>query len=388
MTGQRSHPYAFLFDPRIRRLAQLACALLLGGWCVYVVLFDKGYDFYAYYVGAAGFLRDINVYAANADGRAWWDALGASLGVPADFAFPYRYPPLTALLVAPLLALPPTAAYALWSALNALCFLLCAWLIDRALPQRSATPWLALLMTLPVLTTLHAGQVNALLLLAFALVLYGSRNRRPLVVGAAVAFGAHVKFLPLICLPWLLWRAQWTAVLSAAAFLVALGLLCLLIVDLDVLLQVPGYVLAQVDASSAAVQNQSLGGTIRRLFEPNQAPALFAAPALWPWALRLVEIIVAGLCVAALWPPGANRNDPLEPALLVLVALLLTPLIWYHGYALMVLPVAAAAHAAATERNRAQLFAILAALATITVHGAVWKHSAGLRYVTNAWHAP
>ena len=64
-----------------------------------------------------------------------WDNLAAEMGVT-NYTRPYRYPPLTAELVAPLTALPPRAAASLWLVLSAVAAIVAAWWLALSLESR------------------------------------------------------------------------------------------------------------------------------------------------------------------------------------------------------------------------------------------------------------
>ena len=138
---------------------------------------------------------------------------------------PFYLPAVPALL-APLAAFGPQPAALLWAAaqvaaLGAVLRVLRRW--GGAGPPAAsgdAAFALALLLTLPAL--IEAARFNQVSFFVLALVVGGVHaleHRHPWLAGAALAAAAVLKLLPILFLPWLLLKRQW----SAAAAMVVTG---------------------------------------------------------------------------------------------------------------------------------------------------------------------
>lgn len=291
-----------------------------------------------------GFI-DLVVYRAG--GRAW--ATGVALYGPqfpdlvTPRPLPFTYPPISAVLFAPLAAVPlPVAAAALTAAsLAALAGLLL--LVARRLepdPARAAllAGSVVVLGTLsePVRETLTFGQVNLLLAGLVAADCLLVRTRWPR--GALIGLAAAVKLTPAVFVLYFVARRQWRpALVAAAAFGVATGIGFLAAPRSSV-----GYwfgVLGDPDriGSAAFASNQSLAGLLRRL---GALPP--AGTVLWA-VLSAVVVLVALVAVHRL----RGRADDVGALLVVAAAgLLCSPVSWSHHWVWAAPAVLWAAHRA------------------------------------------
>jgi len=146
---------------------------------------------------------------------------------------PYVYLPFTGIVLLPLTWLPRfgDAVWA-WFWINQILFLGGGWLAARAvgLPRRSAVLALVLFLLVwnqPLDRTLTAGQLNAVLLFAYALVLWMTPRAPAWATGAAAAFAAMFKLSPGILFFWFLaerrrreaaWMAVFCLLFLAASF--------------------------------------------------------------------------------------------------------------------------------------------------------------------------
>ena len=325
----------------LRRALLAALVILYLGWIGYqVAVRRKLYDFNLYYVAAAAFRDDIDVYALVPDysttNKAYWDELAAHYGI-VYIAPPYRYPPLTAQLVLPLSLLSPQLAGALWLALTAAAFIASAWLLgassDR--PESTALACGLLLMFVPPLATLHAGQVNGFLLLALCLALYGMSRRREALTGIGLALGFLLKLIPVALIFYLPWRRMW----RAAAVAVVLALILLMTAPLVL---GPGVLRSYANSFLSTGQpgvifqtgaNQSLNGFWGRLLDGR-------ADNRTVYAIYLASAILVVLgTVAVCWPWGRRaRGHKYEFAVIVCALQLITPYTWYHQLVLLLIP--------------------------------------------------
>ncbi len=365
----------------LRWVLVIVVLALYAGWITYVVKADKPVDFFVYYLAAGAFQRGQNAYDIQDEA---WDDLALEMGVT-NYTRPYRYPPLTAQIAAPLTALEPPVAAALWLALSAIASVTAAWLLALTLDQtyRWVIALGALLFFVPPLTTLHAGQVNLLLLASLAAALLALRRRKPLLGGAALAVGAGLKVIPLALVAYLLWCRRWKALLAAVLVLIVLLLLGTFLVGWEglaaygrnaVQLGEPGRLFPEPT-------NQSLHGFFARLFTRHSYGWSLADDAGLARTAGMVAALVLVLATAAVcWRVGNTEALlPLEFSLIVTALQLITPFTWYHQLSLLLIPIVVLAGEAWRERKlRWMLIPLTVGYVTIDLHGLLWHHLRGL----------
>jgi hypothetical protein len=199
--------------PRRQEVVNSLCAL--AGLCVAGA---------ALAIGIAAALR-----GRNSDFNCFFDAGVAALeGKDLYASGGYIYPPLLAVLIAPLTLLGRTGAAVVWCVLNAglVIFLArasagataAAFPAASAAPrQRAAAAGLAIVvLASTLLQELRDGNCD---MLVVAAVVLAQRwlGRRPVLCGVALGMAISIKYLPLVFLPYLLLRRRWWELLSAAA---------------------------------------------------------------------------------------------------------------------------------------------------------------------------
>lgn len=168
----------------------------------------------------------------------------------------YIYPPLFALVMAPLAHLEPTTAERVWALANALLIAAILGIAFRDAVRRFGVPadritllgsaFLALLLTLDqVRWELEMGQSDTLVLLGFTLGLYWL-DRRPLLAGIALGFAANIKYQSLIAVPYLLVRRRFKAAGAALVSTVGWALLPTLVTGWDTNLRYLGTALGRL----------------------------------------------------------------------------------------------------------------------------------------------
>jgi hypothetical protein len=379
----------------LRWLLVAALVMLYVFWIGYVVSRDKPLDFYVYYMAAGAFLRGQNAYeiADRNPSDPAWDNLAAEMGVT-NYTRPYRYPPLTAELVAPLTALPPRAAASLWLALSAIAAIVAAWWLALSLESSYRWPLAlgGLLFFVPPLTTLHAGQINLFLLTSLAFALWAFTRRKPIWLGVGLGIGVSLKVIPLALVGYLLWRRQWCALLVAVLVVGVLLLAAVPLIGWDglasygrsaILLGEPGRLFAQP-------ANQTFNAFFARLL--TQHPhgwALSYDPGLAYWLSQVCSLALIVATVAVCWPVGGGRGSesvrrffPLEFALIVTALQLITPFAWYHQLVLLLIPfVALAREALHTQGLRWMLVPLAVGYVVTDLHGLVWHSLKGLTLI-------
>lgn len=180
-------------------------------------------DFYEFYSGSHAMLTGGDVYAAG------------KLG--------YIYPPLLGFLLMPISGLPIVYAAAIWLFIKVLTLVLVLVLCTKeilkrlglSVPRHTAA-LIALVGTLFIFDKLriemNMQQSNLFVLLSFVLGLVWL-DRKPILAGIALGFGANIKYITLITLPYLLIRGRFRAATSLVISTVAWALLPAIVLGWD-----------------------------------------------------------------------------------------------------------------------------------------------------------
>lgn len=360
---------------RLRWLLVAALVVLYAAWIGYVMARDKPCDFYLYYLAAYGFAQEEDVY-----GEVDWMRLAQETHIT-RYASPYRYPPLTAQLVWPLILLPPRLAALIWLSASALAFIASAWLIGRSSRSPFGVPLALgiLLFFVPPLTTLHAGQVNGFLLLALALALYAFAHRRPVWLGVGVAIGAMFKLVPLAHLGYLIWRRQWRAVVTGA---IAIALLVGSAIPLIGWSGLVSYArnfstLGAVGGLVPVGASQSISSFFARLLVAGEGRwYLTNVPQLARWLGWGVALLLVIATMALCWPRGdLSALFALEFALVTAAVSLVPPYVWYHQLVVLLIPFFVLVERALTlPRLHWMLVPLVISYIVTDVHGLAWHH--------------
>jgi alpha-1,2-mannosyltransferase len=259
----------------------------------------------------------------------------------------YVYPPVTALLLAPLAFFPMIAGKALFLLLALASVLLAL----RLLGVRDWRCYGLALLTAPVVDTLSLGAISSMLLLGVALV-WRYRDRS-VVAGAVTAATAVAKLFVWPLFVWLLATRRFRAAGVAA------GMSLFLLLGGWAVIGFAGFGgyprLLRVLSEVQAAKSYSLAGLLR--VDGGAATALSALLAI---------AVIGGIFLAARGPEGDRR------ALTIAVAgaLLATPVLWLHYLDLLFVPIALA-----RPRLSAIWFAPLALWVTPLAHsdGTAWR---------------
>jgi alpha-1,2-mannosyltransferase len=264
------------------------------------------------------------------------------------------WPPFTALLLAPFawvarMSLP--LAKALWAVLGVGCVAWSVVVIGRR------WGWLAALIPLAVLSraihnNFEHGQITALLLAFVVAALVELDRGRMRHGGAWIGAAAASKAFPGLLLVWVLLRGRWRAALAGtiAAGVLTVGAM-LPYGPLDAVTAVRDWVvLSQQAPGTAGFAMQKLGKLIRG------------------WGGGITTIIMVHVLLVALtaWTFG-RRGRPIgalyEGGIVILLAVLLSPIGWFYYFGLLLPAGAAAVHHLPRQDRRAWIAALgLAAL--------------------------
>jgi len=308
-------------------------------------------------------LIDLEVYRAGGrfvlDGRPLYTG-----GVVLDL--PFVYPPVAAVLFAPLALVPMPVLKVLWTALGLVLLGYVARRCARVVgvpAGRAAVAATVVLVALatwldPVRTTLYLGQINIVLLALVLGDLLGRRDSRWRGVGLGLA--AAVKLTPLLFVVLLLIQRRFRAAATAVLTFAAAALLGALVAPADSVTYWLRGTFAAADRIAAVDgdANHSVNGLVTRLLGPGPVATvvyLLAAAALVATTLllarralaegdRLLAVSLVGLCSAAA-----------------------APFAWSHHWVWVVPLLAALAARAAAGSRRATVLAVLALATTLAV---------------------
>lgn len=321
---------------------------------------------------------DLMVYRLGA--QAWLDGDGVYGPLPAlgdgDIHLPFTYPPLAAIVFAPLAALPEAAASAVMFALTLAAIGLTVWLVlDRLRPSTDRGVRLAIVLAVlaaaeyiePVRETLGFGQVNALLMAAVAFDVLTRSDKWPR--GVLIGIAISIKLTPAGFLLLFLLRKDWRAFATTIASTVVAVCVAWLVMPGDSR-EYWFHKLSETGRIGAPhfAGNQSLKGLVFRFGLSESTSTL-----LW---LGLSAIAVV---LAAVWMHRLLTDGKLAAALIVNAAaiLLVSPISWSHHWvwvvpALVVAVNAVAVNAVATGHRDRWLTSAIALAVVLFYVGPHW----------------
>ena len=236
-------------------------------------------------------------------------------------AIVFVYPPLAALLFAPLALLPASLAGVLFTVFCVVCL----GLALRIVGVRGWRVYAAVAIWSPVVTAWQAA--NLTLPFALGLALVWRYRDRPVVVGALVAVLVSIKPFVWPLGLWLLATRRHRAVVVAVAGAAIVNLAGFAIIGIDQLQ-------ALINASNAVIKVlRGMGYGVESVV--SSAGLAFG---LGEAAMIALAVIVAVLIVRA----GRAANDQAGFALSVLLMLVASPIVDFHYFALLAVPLAVA----------------------------------------------
>jgi len=370
---------------RVRLIVVALVLLLYVAWSVFVVAHDRPLDFWLYYIAAPAMRQGVDVYQIP-QGDPRWETLAQPWGVP-WYAPPYRYPPLTAILVMPLTLLtPPHAAALVFLLASTLALVASALLLsDDSRPGYSSVAALAIVaFFVPAPTTFYAGQVNVFVLLTVALAVWAFRRGCRWLSGLALAIGTMLKVMPITLIAYALWRRQWALVGAALLGLTAIILIGLPVVGSDITISyfIHGPELGVEGVLNPTATNQSLQGLLGRLFTLHSyGRSLMDGYDLGLGTWYALVLLIGIATVLVCWPRGQiERFFDLEASLVIVTTFLVSPTAFNHHLVLLAVPFTVLAHRVlAGELPRWTASVAALAYVLIDVQGALWHQFADLR---------
>jgi alpha-1,2-mannosyltransferase len=353
----------------------LRAAMLVPLWAavaIYVLILIRAmpgraakWDYSIYYSSALAMREGMNPYTADLT------PLAHSLGFELDRINHATDPPTFVMCFVPLTLLAPRTGFYVWTAINALAFLIALVLLFRWTPGlgRDAALAMAALTILfpPVADHLVWGQNKMLVLLMFVLMLRWMERGREAAAGLILALAILLRAFPLLLVGYLLLMKRWRAVAYTMLGLAVGGLMTVVLVGIDrsfSFLLAPGYLTQQW--AQALPSNIAVGPSVLRTFW-----YFFGVP-LGTTLRRasMVTSLVAGLALlaftvkATIARPSSDDPDGRAFILWIITAILISPTSWFYYLVLLTIPMVRLSAAVANDRtSRRALWAGVAAYA-------------------------
>jgi len=306
-------------------------------------------DFRLTFLGAAAIVQGLDPYqpASLRD-------VSTALGVPVwrgafEPAFRrWTHPPLSGLLVLPLVPLGEVKAFLVYHMANLVCVFIAFWLAARMAVSEEGLPSsrvrhvaVACMSAWPICTSLALGQVNGFIVAALVVSAWGVTRRArwgaPL-AGAPLGLAAGLTIIPGVFIVYLVMTRRWSAVgwsmAAGWATLVAPAIVSGPEVTVSAFLRS----LAEIVGGSPGMDNMTLPAYIIRLYVGNEGLySGMAYPLPGPW-WQLSAALSAGLVV---WGMKRAVRQTVLRAYLTLTVLTLpsAPVAWAH-YTSWVMPFA------------------------------------------------
>lgn len=300
-------------------------------WTCFIVATDRPLDYYAYVIAAHAFGNGIDIYKASED---VYNRTAHELGI-VDYALLYMYPILTALVVYPLTFLKLHVGAALWVGLNGLATLASGLILSTFTAEKWKRYVLVLLpiIFVPILTTMHAGQVNGLVLLSVVLTFHFFRTGKELSGGGiALSLGIWLKPFAIALIPLIVFHRMWRALAGLMVSSLFINLAALIYFGTEpILSQFRPIVNAATPLRLHATPTvQNLNGLLGRWAIGVPSSLSFLLYLAMAGLLLVITVIVILLHCR-------KERLEMEAALLVVATHLMVPLTWYHHPSMLLL---------------------------------------------------
>ncbi|HEY0786007.1 MAG TPA: glycosyltransferase family 87 protein [Acidobacteriaceae bacterium] len=319
---------------------------------------NRSFDFSAYYLAgqAVADQRHAGLYfvPTYADGRmnlnvpvplaSVWGRASVRGGVP--FAAPFIYPPFVAILMEPFGYLSFASACAVWRLVTVLAAA-GAMLLALSAGGIAITRRLALLLGVglfsyyPFLDGLWMGQIDCVILLLLAAGVWLLGRRQDLMSALCFAAATLIKLTPVLVLPVLIFHRRWRWLAAWAGWMGALLCCSLWRAGWAMHRQFWHQVLPGIGCGAPLSSNSSLVAYVQELLLGHVYDWASAPHALPPHACA-VSRGVAGVMYVAMLVRFYRRRGQAdlrgEICLALLLTLVVSPISWWHHYALALLP--------------------------------------------------
>jgi hypothetical protein len=326
------------FLDRLDRLGRRRSFLLVLSSAVFLFVYAQGAlrlftqdricDSYSYYFASVAIKAGLNPYEPRI-----LRELGATVSSP---VYPYLYPPVLAEVWRPLIRLGPDVSHQVLVLLSTLLAALNAILLWKVFPKpRRAGAWLISFVLLhavcgPLVSSLRLGQINVLIGTCIFGALLLEKQDRPWKAGLLLAVAIVIKVIAIILLVDLVARRRGKTLLAVALGGCALILGSIAIFGLTPWVEFLSFVPKPLPIWPPLSLRQILSSAGRALGIAN--------PSFWMLSIPLAAALGIAL-LPRLLRTWRRRGDPTEGwSLLLLYALMVSPMTWHHHYYLGLLP--------------------------------------------------
>ncbi|WP_181043434.1 glycosyltransferase 87 family protein [Actinokineospora auranticolor] len=283
------------------RALAVSAALLTGAWIVFLAR-QYHLDLDVYRIG-------VNVWLSGGD------IYGTLPPTLAGITLPFIYPPISAVAMVPLTAIPFPAASAVLVFLSVVCagITLAVTLTSVKLSKNWLVVIPLVLLLEPFRATLDYGQVNIVLMVLVAVDCLAPTTRWPR--GLLVGLAAALKLTPAAFVLFFLLRRDWKSLVTAGvSFAAATAIGFVAAWDESVRFWTTEVFATGDKVGVGYISNQSILGVLTR------------ADATWLWPLLAVGVL-------ALTIPAMRRSAPATAfSLNALAMLLVSPISWSHHW--------------------------------------------------------
>jgi alpha-1,2-mannosyltransferase len=312
---------------------------------------DK-WDYSIYYSSALAMREGLNPYTTDLT------PLARARGFKLDKINHATDPPTFVMCFVPLTLLAPRPGFYVWTAINALSFLLALILLLRWTPGLGRDAKLAIaaiaILFPSVADHLVWGQNKMLVLLMFVLMLRWMERGKDAAAGLILALASLLRAFPLLLVGYLILMKRWRAVGYTMVGLAVGGLFTIAVAGAGSTLSfilAPSYLTEQW--REALPGNIALDPTIARMFWYFFGIHLGTTV---EWARKATslaaELALLGFTVkATVSRPWDDDPDGRLFALWIMAAILVSPTSWFYYLVLLVIPMVKLSAAAANERT-------------------------------------
>lgn len=287
--------------------------------------------------------------------KAYYPAGQAAIQHPADLYarsdddLTYVNIPLVALLFSPFAALNVSTAATVMTVIGVLATIATAYYCIRL---TGVTGWQRLLLiglfavNGPLFYNLRIGNTSQYTLLLLIAALFSLRQKREVLAGGLLAIAGIIKVPLLLFGAYYCLRGRWRVVAGLVGGLVVIGLASLLVFGPE--LHVTWYqqcIQPFAGKPLSAFNVQSVDGFLARSLLGGGLRNWL--PMQVDWTYKLVRYVLVALLVgSAIWigwrsrPPATTEAENLEFAIVLCLALTISPISWTHYYLMMMLPLA------------------------------------------------
>ena len=243
---------------------------------------------------------------------------------------PFTYPPIAAILFAPLAMMPLKVASALFTVVSIVAFGVATWLVGREVSglRGARAAWFGVALTGafmwigPMRETIWFGQINNVLMCLVVVDLLALRGRKW--QGSLIGLAMAIKLTPAVFLAYFLMRKDWRALIVGIVSALVYTAIGFAVTWRDsVNYWTDALLSADRVGNLAYLANQSINGLIRRLILDDRTASL-----VWFASCAVIGLGLLWL----LWRLFKVGLDAAAMVTMALYALLASPVSWSHHW--------------------------------------------------------